>query len=172
MAHGRRDEEIIKSTHNVARFFTEKRQIAWVVLLGTVVWGIYGYLNMPKRKDPDITVRVAVAVCPWPGVNAEKVEQLVTRKIEQKITENSKLGGGTDPRTFSKTRDSLASVYVVLNENVSVAQRVVAKVAPALAGKPRTCACAHALKDAIITDRAIIPRQVAADLDLLIGKYL
>jgi multidrug efflux pump subunit AcrB len=119
MAHGRSDDEIIKTTHNVARFFTENRQVAWIVLLGTVVWGVYGYLNMPKRKDPDITIRVAVAVCPWPGVNAEKVEQLVTRKIEQKMTENSRLGGGTDPRTFSKTRDSLASVYVVLNENVT-----------------------------------------------------
>jgi multidrug efflux pump subunit AcrB len=119
MSHGRSDDEIIKSTHNVARFFTENRQIAWVVLLGTVVWGVYGYQNMPKRKDPDIPIRVAVALCPWPGVNAEKVEQLVTRKIEQKMTENSKLGGGTDPRTFSKTRDSLAAVYVVLNENVT-----------------------------------------------------
>jgi 5'-methylthioadenosine phosphorylase len=66
----------------------------------------------------------------------------------------------------------ISSVLRVLNENVAVAQRVVAKLAPALAGKPRTCACAHALKDAIITDRAIIPRQVAADLNLLIGKYI
>jgi hypothetical protein len=41
-----------------------------------------------------------------------------------------------------------------------------------LAGTPRTCACGHALKDAIITDRAMIPRKVAADLHLLIGKYL
>ncbi len=118
MAHGRSDEEIIKTTKNVARFFTETRQISWVVLIGTLVWGVYGYLNMPKRKDPDIPIRVAVALCPWPGVNAEKIEQLVTRKIEAKMEENSKLGGGTDPRTYSHTRDSLAAVFVVLNENV------------------------------------------------------
>ncbi len=119
MAHGKSDDEIIKSTHNVARFFTENRQIAWVVLLGTVAWGIYGYRNMPKRKDPDIPIRAAVALCQWPGVNAEKVEQLVTRKIEQKISENSRLGGGVDPRTYSETRDSLAAVFLVVNENVT-----------------------------------------------------
>jgi len=66
----------------------------------------------------------------------------------------------------------IGSVLRVLNENVAVAQRTVAKLAPVLAGTPRTCGCGHALKDAIITDRAMIPRKVAADLNLLIGKYL
>jgi 5'-methylthioadenosine phosphorylase len=66
----------------------------------------------------------------------------------------------------------IASVLRILNENVAVAQHTVAKLAPILADKPRACACPHALKDAIITDRAMIPRKVAADLALLIGKYL
>src|SRR5512142_1502633 len=118
MAQGRSDERLA-ATHNVARFFTEQRQIAWVVLLATVAWGVYAYLNMPKRKDPDIPIRVAVALCPWPGMNAERVEQLVTRKIEDKISENPRLGGGIDPRTWSETRDGLAVVYVLLNENVT-----------------------------------------------------
>ncbi len=119
MAHGRSDADIIKTTHNVARFFTENRQIAWIVLLATVAWGIYGYLNMPKRKDPDIPIRAAVALCPWPGVPAEKVEQLVTRQIEAKMSENSKLGGGVDSRTHSETRAGLAVVYVTINEDVT-----------------------------------------------------
>jgi 5'-methylthioadenosine phosphorylase len=66
----------------------------------------------------------------------------------------------------------IGSVLRVLNENVAVAQRVIAHLAPTLAGKPRTCACAHALKDAIVTDRAMIPPQLAADLRPIIGKYL
>ncbi len=66
----------------------------------------------------------------------------------------------------------IASVLRVLNENVAVAQKAVAKLAPVLAATPRTCRCAQAAKDAIITDRAMIPRKVAADLHLLFGKYL
>ena len=38
--------------------------------------------------------------------------------------------------------------------------------------RTRNCACAHALKDAIITDRAVIPPKVAAELRPIIGKYL
>src|SRR6185437_4501249 len=88
MAH-KSDKETIQTTHNTARFFVENRQIAWVLLIGTLAAGIFGYLNMPKRKDPDIPVRVAVVVTPWLGATAEQVEQLVTRKIEAKVAQNA-----------------------------------------------------------------------------------
>jgi 5'-methylthioadenosine phosphorylase len=66
----------------------------------------------------------------------------------------------------------IGSMLRVLSENIAVAQRTVAKLAPILSRSPRTCGCGQALKDAIITDRAMIPRKVAADLNLLIGKYI
>src|SRR4030095_3089612 len=44
--------------------------------------------NMPQRKDPDIPVRKAVAITTWPGASAEKVEQLVTRKVEEQMAAN------------------------------------------------------------------------------------
>ena len=66
----------------------------------------------------------------------------------------------------------IGTVLRVLKENVATAQQSVVKLAPMLAGKVRKCACGHALKDAIITDRAMIPRKIAGDLHLLIGKYL
>src|SRR3954453_7780990 len=85
------DEELISKSHNTARYFTDNRQVAWVLLVATLVAGTFGYLQMPKRKDPLIPVRVAVAITPWPGAPAEKVEQLVTRKIEEKIASNSEV---------------------------------------------------------------------------------
>jgi multidrug efflux pump subunit AcrB len=87
MAH-KSDKETIQSTHNMARFFVENRQIAWVLLLSTIASGVFGYISMPKRKDPDIPVRIATAVTPWPGATAKQVEQLVTRKIEQQVAHN------------------------------------------------------------------------------------
>ena len=94
MAHVHKsDAEYVATTHNMARFFTEHRQVALVLLLATFVWGFFGYHNMPKRKDPNIPVRVASAQCPWPGATAEQVEQLVTRPIEQAVALNSDLEG-------------------------------------------------------------------------------
>lgn len=113
MSHGKSDSEIIQSTHNTARFFVETRHISWVLLIATCVWGVYGYLTMPQRKDPEVQVRTAVALTPWPGASAEKIEQLVTKKIEEKMAENSKV-----TKIESISRTSISVVYVELDDNV------------------------------------------------------
>src|SRR6185369_12418433 len=107
------DSETIEKTHNTARFFVENRQIAWVMLLGTVLWGIFGYFSMPQRKDPEVQVNVAVALVPWSGANSDKVEQLVTKKIEAKVAENTKV-----TKIESISRTGLTVVYIELDENV------------------------------------------------------
>ncbi len=103
---------------NIARFFTHNRQIAWVALLATLVWGVFGYMNMPKRKDPDIPVRIALAITPWPGISADKVEQLVTRKVEQAVTGNSKV-----ERVESTTQDNISVVQVRLLDSIANTQQ-------------------------------------------------
>ncbi|HEU4345677.1 MAG TPA: S-methyl-5'-thioadenosine phosphorylase [Candidatus Binatia bacterium] len=62
-------------------------------------------------------------------------------------------------------------VLKVLKQNVELAQRTIRRVVESLAGS-RSCACASSLKDAIITDRAQIPKKVRAALRPIIGKYL
>ena len=105
------EEQRIERTHNTARFFTETRHVAWVLLIGTLVWGVYGYFKMPQRKDPDIPVRQALALCQWPGASAEKIEQLVTRRIEEKVAENVKV-----EKIESNTRTGITAVYITLVE--------------------------------------------------------
>ena len=99
---------------NIAQFFVRHRQIAWVALFATLAWGIFGYLSMPKRKDPDIPVMVAVAICPWPGIKSDSVEQLVTRKLEQAVTGNS-----TVERVTSTTQDNVSVVFVRLRDEIA-----------------------------------------------------
>jgi multidrug efflux pump subunit AcrB len=125
MAH-RPDSEIVAHTHNTARFFTEHRQVAWVLLAATILWGVYGYLHMPQRKDPDIPVRVAVATCQWPGVSAEQVEQLVTRPMEQAIAASPNIYSPR-PDDFgikSMTITGLAIVHVQLAEDITDTKKV------------------------------------------------
>jgi multidrug efflux pump subunit AcrB len=114
VAHGRSDEEIVRSTHNTARFFTETRHVAWVLLVFTVAWGVYGYFSMPQRKDPDIPIRDALVLCPWPGASAERIEQLVTRRIEEAISENAKV-----ERITSSSRSSVAVVTIRLQKGLA-----------------------------------------------------
>lgn len=114
MSHGiEADRERVKTTRNTARYFTETRHVAWVALVATVIWGLLSYAAMPKRKDPEIPVRVAAAIVVWPGAPAEKIEQLVTRKVEEKIAENAKI-----EHIDSSTRTGVAVVTFTLQEGV------------------------------------------------------
>ena len=117
MAHGKSDNQIIQSKRNISRFFVEQRQISWVMLIAVCVWGVYSYRNMPQRKDPDTPVKSAVAITVWPGGKPEKIEQLVTRKVEEKIAQNARVD---KIRSISRTNFSV--VYVDLDENMPGSQ--------------------------------------------------
>src|SRR6266566_2602691 len=124
MAHTS-DQDRIENTHNVPRFFVEHPQVSWVLLMGVLVWGWFGYHSMPQRKDPDIPVRVAVAFCSWPGATAQQVEQFVTRPIEDAVAENKTIHPGTasDYGVRSVSLPAAAYVYVQLAENISDVKR-------------------------------------------------
>jgi len=62
-------------------------------------------------------------------------------------------------------------VLAILKQNVALAQKTVRRVAMALSTS-RSCSCASALKNAIITEPGRISREVRAKLKPIIGKYL
>ncbi|HEV8367871.1 MAG TPA: efflux RND transporter permease subunit [Pyrinomonadaceae bacterium] len=113
MFRGKTEQEMISGKRNTARFFVQKRHVSWVLLIATCLWGVYGYLRMPQRKDPEFQVRQAVSLVPWPGASAEKVEQLVTKKVEEQIAANAKV-----TKIESISRTGLAVIYVELDENL------------------------------------------------------
>src|ERR1700719_450839 len=119
------DQDRIEKTHNAPRFFVKHPQVSWVLLMGVLVWGWFGYHSMPQRKDPDIPGRVAVAFCPWPGATAQQLEQFVTRPIEDAVAENKTIHPGTasDYGVRSVSLPGAAYVYVQLAENVSDVKR-------------------------------------------------
>src|SRR6266513_2503169 len=119
------DQDRIEKTHTAPRLFVEHPQVSWVLLVGVLVWGWFGYHSMPQRKDPDIPVRVAVAFCSWPGATAQQVEQLLTRPIEDAIAENRTIHPGTasDYGIRSVSLPGAAYVYLQLAENISDVKR-------------------------------------------------
>jgi hypothetical protein len=117
MAH-KSDQEIIRTAHNTARFFVQNRHIAWVLLVATSLWGVFAYFSMPQRKDPEIPVRQAVAMVSWPGESAERVEQLITTRMEAQIAANRNV-----TRVESISRTGLAVTYVELGEDTKDTQK-------------------------------------------------
>ncbi|WP_145392077.1 efflux RND transporter permease subunit [Stieleria neptunia] len=84
-----------------------------LVLLGMVM-GAATYITIPRREDPEFTIRVCVVSTSWPGAPAVTVEELVTDKIEQELTgiEEVKL-------TRSTTVTGLSTIFVELEDNIA-----------------------------------------------------
>ena len=66
---------------------------------------------------------------------------------------------------------TIEQIVAVLHQNAENAAKVV-RAAVARMPKERGCACASALKFAILTDRAAIPQAARERLGPLLGKYL
>src|SRR5437870_11788200 len=108
------DHHETATSFNVARYFVEHRHISWVLFAGVLAWGVGAYQAMPKRKDPDIPVRQVAVITPWPGQSAERVEQLVTRQIEERLAQNIRLS-----EVKSISRSGLSVVYAEVDDRVS-----------------------------------------------------
>ncbi|MEW9700417.1 efflux RND transporter permease subunit [Paenibacillus sp. SI8] len=52
-----------------------------------VLLGIFSFFSLSQRENPEITVSVATVQTVYPGASPEKVEQLVTKPLEEKIRE-------------------------------------------------------------------------------------
>jgi multidrug efflux pump subunit AcrB len=71
----------------IAQFFVEYREVSWLALIGVLVWGAVAYTNLGQQEDPTIPQRTAMLVTIFPGATASKVEELVAKPLERKISE-------------------------------------------------------------------------------------
>jgi multidrug efflux pump subunit AcrB len=102
-----------------AQFFVYKRPVAWTALAATLVWGGFAYWAMPQRHDPIIPIRMATIVTIFPGADAEKVEQEVTKRIENQVGQC-----GQVEKVSSTSRQNLSVVFVELFDSVTDTEQV------------------------------------------------
>jgi multidrug efflux pump subunit AcrB len=96
----------------VSIFFKNPRLLATAIVL-VVVAGTAALATIVRQEDPTITNGGAVIVSPFPGASAERVEALVTEKIEAELREL------TEIETISSTsRNGVAVVGVEIDERI------------------------------------------------------
>jgi 5'-methylthioadenosine phosphorylase len=80
----------------------------------------------------------------------------------------------TDYDCWHESADAVSvdQVLAYLRANAEMAQRILRNSIPRVAARRRDCACVDALRFAIMTDPAAIPRKVKDDLAPIIGKYI
>lgn len=62
-------------------------RVAIVLVTILILSGLSAFIQLPKARDPGFVVRTAVITTQFPGANPERVELLVTDKLEKKAQE-------------------------------------------------------------------------------------
>ncbi len=72
---------------NLTRAAIEKSRITAVVIIMILLAGLLTFRTLPRAEDPGFTIRVATIMTFFPGASPERVEMLVTDKLEKVIQE-------------------------------------------------------------------------------------
>lgn len=68
-------------------YAVRKQKITLLFFSMVLIVGIFSFFQLPKQEVPDIVVNVATVTTIYPGASPEKVEQNVTKLMEEKINE-------------------------------------------------------------------------------------
>ncbi|MCZ6779006.1 MAG: efflux RND transporter permease subunit [Acidobacteria bacterium] len=96
----------------MTRAAIEKNRITTMALVIIIVGGFISYRNLPQDEDPGFTIRTATVVTYFPGASPERVENLVSDKLEEVIQEIPELDYMT-----SESRTGVSIIHVNIKES-------------------------------------------------------
>lgn len=84
---------------------------AITMIILAVIGGFRAYLTMPKAEDPGFVIRNALVITYFPGASPQRVEELVTDKIEEAVKEIPEL-----KKVTSTSKNGFSMVTVEISE--------------------------------------------------------
>ena len=98
---------------NITQKAIEKKRVTSVVLVLILLAGLGTYQNMSRAEDPGFIIRTAVVITYFPGASPERVEQLVTDKLEKVIQEMPEIDF-----LQSQSKSGVSIVFVNIKESL------------------------------------------------------
>lgn len=90
------------------------RRIVMVGVAGLMAVGAVNFFALPAREDPAITIREAVVSTRFPGMSAERVEDLITQTLEESIREIPEID-----EIRSVSMDGVSIIHVEAYQHIS-----------------------------------------------------
>ncbi|NEZ63621.1 efflux RND transporter permease subunit [Leptolyngbyaceae cyanobacterium CCMR0082] len=97
--------------------FYRNTRLLILTLLLILVWGISSFQTLPRLEDPELVSRNAVVTTFFPGADAKRVEALVTKVIEDEVTEIEEVSSYE-----STSRAGVSLIPIELSESVTAAE--------------------------------------------------
>jgi multidrug efflux pump subunit AcrB len=100
---------------SITRFAIEKNRITTVALVVIFFAGLSSYGRLPRAEDPGFVIRTALVTTYFPGASPERVELLVTDKLEKAIQQIPELDF-----VASQSKTGASFIFVNIQERYPV----------------------------------------------------
>lgn len=94
---------------NITQLAIDNNRTTFLLFIAIILFGITTFYSMPRAYDPGFVIRVAQVITQLPGASPERMEELVSSKIEEKVKDISELDF---VNSESRTGISIVSVNI------------------------------------------------------------
>lgn len=96
---------------NLTKIAFEYKKSVLLVIALLVINGVFAYFTLPAQEDPSITVREAIITTTFPGMSSERIEQLITKKLEEELVKVPELKDIT-----SSSSSGLSTIHMSIQD--------------------------------------------------------
>lgn len=101
---------------NAVEFSVKHKSIIILLVVFTVLFGIFALIEMPKQEFPQFSIRQGLVVGVYPGATSEQVEEQLTTPLEEYLFSFKEINRDL---TYSVTYDGMSVVYVSLDPDMT-----------------------------------------------------
>lgn len=99
-------------------FVTNFRVVLLMIGLITIA-GVYAFIKLPLESSPEVKIPIAVVITTYPGASPADIEELVTKKIETKLS-----GVANVNKITSNSSNSLSAITVEFDASADLKDSV------------------------------------------------
>lgn len=96
-------------------FFVTNFRVVILMIMLITVWGVYSFVKLPVESSPEVKIPIAVVITTYPGASPADIEELVTKKIETRLSGLANLDTLT-----SNSSNSVSSITVEFNASADL----------------------------------------------------
>ena len=105
----------------LTRFGIERSRLTILAMIGVLLVGLMTYVTLPKRENPAITIRSAVVIAQFPGMEPERVEELLATPLERAARELTQVEDISSLVTVGQVKLTVEMFEEIASDDLEVA---------------------------------------------------
>jgi multidrug efflux pump subunit AcrB len=77
----------LKNKFNLSAWALKHQSFVIFLMLATILGGVWSYQRLSRNEDPPFTIKTMVVSAGWPGASTTDTVNLLTDKLEKKLSE-------------------------------------------------------------------------------------